>query len=437
MIRIFHTASGIKNTTYDSVMGVRNIAFIIISQNSLKFSLRILKGILKEISFNNGGSDKRELIEISFFIKKGKKELIFMAEEYIAGLEFDGSFLKVRVCKYNVLSGVFLKKIFNGFDLFVFFLALGATVRLIAPFIKDKLTDPAVIVIDEGGKFAISLLSGHMGGGNEFAEKASNFLGAIPVITTATDVSEKFSLDMLAKSFGFFIEDAKIKIKEFNKASLNGEQFIIYLRDGFEAVRLKILKKEMKSYISRYANVKDFYFVNNLNDFDFLNSNSQKIIIISIRDDLKLKQFYPPASVAILRPKTLVVGIGCNKNTSFKEIEDFILSKLAENNLSINAIRNVATIDLKKEEKGILQFGKKYAEFIDFFTKEEINDFINNFKRNEFKADKNEKSLCFKYTGAYSVSEPCAVLSAKNKTGKLLIYKQKKGNVTMAVSAAQ
>jgi cobalt-precorrin 5A hydrolase len=150
-----------------------------------------------------------------------------------------------------------------------------------------------------------------------------------------------------------------------------------------------------------------------------------------------LRQIYSSDSIAFLRPKTLAVGIGCNKNTSFEEIEDFILSKFAENNLSINAIRNVATIDLKKEEKGILQFGEKYAEFIDFFTKEEINRFIKDFERNEFKAEKNEKSLCFKYTGAYSVSEPCAVLSAKNKTGELLIYKQKRGNVTMAVSAAQ
>ncbi|MHB1661848.1 MAG: cobalt-precorrin 5A hydrolase [bacterium] len=424
MIRIFRTASGIKKTACDSVLMARKAAFIIISRNSLESALSILEGII----LNNGGSDKPELIEISFFIKEGKKELIRRAEEYLSKTEFDGSFISVRICKYGVLSGAFLKKIFNAFDLFVFFLALGATVRLIAPFIKDKLADPAVIVIDESRKFAISLLSGHTGGGNEFAAKAANFLGAIPVITTATDVSGKFSLDMFAKSFGFFIEDAKNKIKEFNKASLNGEKFIICIKNDFEADKLNMLKKEIKPYIRRHANAKDFRFVNNLNESGLLKLKSPKIIAISMLDDFK--KLYSSGSIAILRPKTLVVGIGCNKNTSFEEIEDFILSKFAENNLSINAIRNVATIDLKKEEKGILKFGEKYAEFIDFFTKEEINGFIKDF-------EKNEKSLCFKYTGAYSVSEPCAVLSAKNKTGELLIYKQKRGNVTMAVSAAQ
>ncbi|MHB1696821.1 MAG: cobalt-precorrin 5A hydrolase [bacterium] len=424
MIRIFRTASGIKKTACDSVLMARKAAFIIISRNSLESALSILEGII----LNNGGSDKPELIEISFFIKEGKKELIRRAEEYLSKTEFDGNFLNVRICKYGVLSGAFLKKIFNAFDLFVFFLALGATVRLIAPFIKDKLADPAVIVIDESRKFAISLLSGHTGGGNEFAAKAANFLGAIPVITTATDVSGKFSLDMFAKSFGFFIEDAKNKIKEFNKASLNGEKFIICIKNDFEADKLNMLKKEIKPYIRRHANAKDFRFVNNLNESGLLKLKSPKIIAISMLDDFK--KLYSSGSIAILRPKTLVVGIGCNKNTSFEEIEDFILSKFAENNLSINAIRNVATIDLKKEEKGILKFGEKYAEFIDFFTKEEINGFIKDF-------EKNEKSLCFKYTGAYSVSEPCAVLSAKNKTGELLIYKQKRGNVTMAVSAAQ
>jgi cobalt-precorrin 5A hydrolase len=388
-------------------------AFIIISENSLKSALCIIEGMI----FRNRGSVEPELSEVSFFIQQDKKELMRQAEEYISMDIFKDLFFNVGIIEFAGFSRKFLNNLFKKYDRIIFFLALGATVRIIAPFIKDKLTDPAVIVIDENRKFAISLLSGHIGGANEFAAEAADFLGAVPVITTATDVLKIFSLDMFAKNFGLFIEGAKSKIKEFNAASLGGEKFEILVKNDFK-------NREIKSYINGLNNAKDFNFVDKFNELELNNAN---IIVISMREDFKKNIL--GSKIAVLRPKCLAVGIGCNKNTSFEEIENFILSIFAENNLSINSIRNIATIDLKFKEKGILQFGEKYAEFIDFFTKEEINDFISD-------SGKNEKSPCFRHTGAYSVCEPCAVLSAKNKAGELLIYKQKKGNVTMAVSEA-
>ncbi len=424
MIRIFHTASGIKKTGHDSVFEVKNIAFIIISQNSLKTALDIYEGIAS----SKIGIDTSEILYLTFFIEKKKNELIETAKKYISELipvsksaANNEKNTDISIKNYEKLSINFLGGLFRDFDRILFFLALGATVRCIAPLIKDKLSDPGIIVIDESGKFVISVLSGHTGGANEFTEQISGFLNAVPVVTTATDRTNRFSIDMFAKRFGFFIEAARDKIKVFNKASLRGEKFKIYIENDFNV-------KEIKNYIDKFNNSKDFSYINNL---DF---HSSKIIAISTNENLKKSI---PADIAvILRPKRLVVGIGCNKNTDFEEIEDFILSKFADNNLSINAIRNTATIDLKMEEKGILQFGEKYGGFVDFFTKKEINDFIEGFNRK-----RDEDSLCFKHTGAYSVCEPCAALSAKGGRGNeagfiLLIPKQKKGNVTMAVTTA-
>jgi Cobalamin biosynthesis protein CbiG len=117
----------------------------------------------------------------------------------------------ICVKTYDNLSNDFLNNLFNEFDFIVFFLALGAVVRLISPYIKDKLSDPGVTVIDELGRFAVSLLSGHIGGGNEFTEKAANFLGAVPVITTATDVSGSFLWICLQKNSGFLSRRLKPK----------------------------------------------------------------------------------------------------------------------------------------------------------------------------------------------------------------------------------
>ena len=453
MIRVFHTHSGLKKVVDKPASNVTDIAFIPFSKNSLLSALKVSEGILKTGDFNIN------IINIEIFIEKSKKDLILMADEELSKIfkpnpevgklgNSDGFSICVKT--YDNLSNNFLNNLFNKFDFIVFFLALGAVVRLISPHIKDKLSDPGVVVVDELGKFAVSLLSGHIGGGNEFTKKTADFLGAIPVITTATDVSGRFSVDMFAKRFELFIEEAKTKIKEFNNASLNGEKFIVYLNKDEQIKGLFDFNhylKELKQYALRYSKEQDFKFIivalklkelmnNYFVNSDGLSSNPLNLIVISRRANLEelyeLNKFSDKynINVAILRPKNLVIGIGCNKNTSFNEIDEFVSSVLSEYNLSLNSVRNIATIDIKGVEEGILRYGEKYAKFIDFYTKEEINEFIEKNKTGE----DNTKSLCYKYTGAYSVCEPCALLSSKNK--ELLICKKKKGNVTMAAAMA-
>ena len=135
---------------------------------------------------------------------------------------------------------IFVEEIFNKFDAIIFICAAGIAVRMIAPHIVSKLFDPAVIVVDERGKNVISLLSGHIGGANDLTLEIAKKISANPVITTATDVEEKFSADSFANSFGL-IPDDKNLIKKINSAILRGEE-IFFTAGNF---KMNLLPKNL------------------------------------------------------------------------------------------------------------------------------------------------------------------------------------------------
>ena len=440
MIRAFRTGLETAEIQSDRIFKITNTALIIVSENSLKNAAEIFKGIINNIKVGPQ-SDNPEIINIHFFIEEKKTKLIngalsLLAESTAFKEPSDGLVMSkpvnASVNLYKKLSeNFFIKNLFSGYDYILFFLAVGAVVRIIAPFLKDKFRDPGVVAIDEGGKFVVSLLSGHTGGANKLAADVAGYIGggAVPVITTATDATENFSLDMFADKLGLFIEDGMSKIKIFNKASLNGEPIDLLINDS-DVFNVNI--KKIRLYINGFKNAKKIKLFKD-KGLDIYNPNNKKTIIISFMEFLK--NTVKMENLVFLRPKCLILGIGCNKNTSFEEIESFISALFGENHLSLNSIRNIATINLKKNETGLLEFGYKYSDFIDYYDKDEINAFISsNTKNNKnFANNKLEQSASFKYTGAYSVCEPCAAMSA-NSGGKLLIKKQKKGNVTAAVA---
>ena len=420
---------------------INPIAFVIISENSLSNAVKICRGLI-----NKKSADESEAYyKINLFIEENKKVLIESAYAFIEALKelkklklnplkfkFININIEFEIKKYKKLSdGDTVKLLFENFDYIIFFLAVGAVVRLIAPYLKNKYKDPGIITVDEAGKFIVSLLSGHIGGANRLAEEISGYIeNSIPVITTATDSKNKFSIDAFAEKFDFYIEDAKKKVKDFNEASLKDESFEIILEDNYKDF-------DIKQYVKGFINAKRIK-INGALDFKNLKLNSEnfkdkhKIIIVTIKKDLNGLE--KSKNIAILRPKRLVVGIGCNRNTGLKEIEDFVSEIFEKNGIALNTIRNIASIDNKKNERGLLDFGFKYGRFIDFYSKGEINAFMESFvSKNTQVSSEYLKSPSFKYTGAYSVCEPCAMMSAKNFTAPL-IPKQKKGNVTASAA---
>ena len=245
---------------------------------------------------------------------------------------------------------------FSTNDALIFIGAIGIALRAIAPYIKTKTKDPAVVVVDELGQFSIPILSGHIGGANELALQIAEDLGSIPVITTATDINNVFAVDTWAKSQGLNI--------------LNPE--------CIKLVSSKLLKGESVHVKSDYpiqGNLPKNVYLNDLED-----SNAGYDVIITHKDLENERK----NDTLLLVPQIITVGIGCRKDISFEAIESSILNILESENYHILAINALASIDKKANEKGILEFAKKYDLPFNTYSAEELNSLEGDFTKSEF-----------------------------------------------------
>ncbi len=300
-----------------------------------------------------------------------------------------------------------VSEFWNEYRNLIFIMASGIVVRTIAPLIKDKKTDPAVVVIDEVGKFAISLLSGHLGGANKIAEAIADFLGGEAVVTTASDVNNMPPIDLWARENNFVIDDWDI-LPQVGTRLINSGALRVYTE-----VEIKIPDEFLKVAEPRFGDVlitnrKDVYLSRPTCNYAAGEQCSTSACRVK-------SQLY-------LRPRNLVVGIGCNSGTSEKEIEDAVKKTLEENNLSFSSIHSIATIDIKANEHGLAAFAKRHNFEINAFTPDELNT-VQRVEKSE---------AAFKATGAIGVAEPAAIISSGND--KLLVQKQKIGNVTVAIA---
>ncbi len=271
----------------------------------------------------------------------------------------------------------------------IFIMASGIVVRTIAPLIKNKKTDPAVVVLDEKGKFAVSFLSGHIGGANNITKQIADFLGGEAVITTASDVNNMPSIDLWAMENNLVIENWEA-VPEISARFLNKGELKVY-----SEVEMKMPEGFLRE--------------DKLNSVEVLITNKQFQI-----SNLKSQIF--------LRPLNLIIGIGCNSGTAADEIEDAVKGVLSKNRLSFLSVQSIATIDKKGAEPGLLSFAGKYNLKINTFTPDELNS-VSNVEKSE---------AAFKATGANAVAEPAAMLASG--ADKLLVRKQKIGNVTVSVA---
>lgn len=283
-----------------------------------------------------------------------------------------------------------LSEDFNKADGLIFISALGISVRLIAPFIKSKKTDPAVVVIDDTGRFTISLLSGHLGGANSLTIEISDFLENSPVITTASDNRNIEALDVFAKDNGLFIYDFE-KMKSVMTDIVNGK-----IVGFFSEIREK---------------PEGFNFLLS-DDFNSRTVSSWVIISSSIIETEKKS--------CILIPKNLNIGIGCKKNTAYEKIKTALICACKEAGVYEQGISKISTITLKKDEAGIIELSEVLGAEFKIFTADEINS-----------VEAKEKSyFVHKTAGVYAVSEPCAVLSG----GEIILRKFHRDGVTISIS---
>lgn len=298
------------------------------------------------------------------------------------------------------------KRQFQQADGLIFVGAAGIAVRACAPFVQDKTKDPAVIVIDETGRYAVSLLSGHLGGANELALRAASIIGAEPVITTATDRNGLLAPDVFAKENGLEIEDMGLA-REAAAALLRGEHlgfFSDFPVEGTIPAQLAFGKAcRLNLWITRAGNME------------------------KAPDESEEKKTERPSQYLRLLARDAVLGIGCRRGTRRETIEAAAESVLASQGLAMRDVKQIATIDLKQDETGLLEFASAHGTKICFYSPEELLKVPGDFS---------DSAFVKKTTGVGNVCERAAVLAA-GENASLIVKKQTGHGVTAALAVCR
>ena len=348
----------------------KKIAILSITNNGRELALRI-KEIMKDVDV--------------FFIKK------------------DTDYKNDEVIVVNKGLKEFIPQIFDKYDYLVFIMATGIVVRTIAPLIISKFSDPAILVMDEKGNNIISLLSGHMGGANEMTLYMSDLINSHPVITTATDVNKKSSLDMIAKKLNGHIDDFRDNVLKINSMLVNNEEVHLYIDGNYKINHNGFTLYDEKTDLDK---VRNLVVVTNKKDInEMLNKNienlNEKIIKVT--------------------PKDIVIGVGCKKNTNSDHMKNSLMKFLKEYNIDINAVKEIGSIEIKKDEKAIIDLAKFLDVKFKTFSVEEISKVDHLYEKSDWVK---------KNVGVYSVSDPVAHLLSE---GRVIINKQKYDGITFSI----
>jgi len=292
-------------------------------------------------------------------------------------------------------------ELFKNSNALICLFSLGAVIRLIAPYLKDKKTDPAVIVIDDKTNFVISVLSGHIGGANELTQEISEKLNALPVITTAADVNKTIAVDLVGREFGWKIDD-ETTVTKISAHMVNAEPIGVFQQTGN-----KKWYKELPKNVTIYNSLEELK-----------KSNSKAYLIIS---DTIIDNELAQESV-IYRPQSLVIGIGLHWDTTKDTIKDGIEHCLKKFNLSSKCIAKLVSIKKPEDVQGLIDLGKEMQIPVEYVNREELAEIIT----------PNPSSTVKAFEGTASVSEAAAI---KISNGELIVEKQKfPPNLTVAIA---
>ncbi|ABO51214.1 cobalamin (vitamin B12) biosynthesis CbiG protein [Desulforamulus reducens MI-1] len=291
-----------------------------------------------------------------------------------------------------------VKMIFRQYSQLIFIMATGIVVRTLAPLLQSKRTDPAVVVLDEKGQHAISLLSGHLGGANVLAQRIAVLIGGTAVITTATDVVGVPSLDVLAKALDCGVYPCQ-RIKLFNRLLVEGEPVQI--------VSPWAVKPEVMQGLT-------------LSQPD---NNRPKGPVVHITNHLVQHKGEPRL---MLRPKNLVAGVGCRKGVSGEQIVTAVKGAFRLADYSLLSLKSLATVDLKMQEPGLLQAASYFRVPLIEVTREQIKNLSVQYTQSDFVKEQ---------IGVGGVCEPAAITASG--MGQIKVPKQKIGPVTVAIAEAK
>lgn len=314
-------------------------------------------------------------------------------------LDMDSTIIKCDLYHKNVKK--YFPILFYEYDAIIAIMASGILIRSIAPLIESKTTDPAVINIDDNGKFVISTLSGHIGGANELTNKISNLIDATPVITTSTDVNNKLGIDVLARDLYLSIDNPK-EIIYFNKAILEGREISLTVNPNknFEYLFEYLNKTPMEINVSIYY--------------------TSRIPVDEVHVTLDEHEL-------ILKEKKIVVGIGCRRGKEYEKICEGFVKSLDDLNILPSRVNLLASAEIKKDEKGILELSENFGIPVNFVEIDKLKLFESD--------DVSKSEFVYLKFGIYGVCEPSALIMAGYES-KLIYKKTSYDGVTISVAVS-
>jgi cobalt-precorrin 5A hydrolase len=306
----------------------------------------------------------------------------------------------------------FVQQQFRKVDAIVAVMAAGIIIRAIAPCLKNKLVEPAVVCVDVAGKSVVSLLSGHFGGANELTKLIASGIGASPVVTTASDVRGRVGVDEVARFLYCTIKNSRVLVAA-NTAVVNGEPLTVILEGGVKVPVDPVWNYSVKAASSGEEAVEI--------------ANSLPAGVIVTRKDFSLAILHTP--FAVLKLKRVIVGVGARKEISETQVLNAIHAGLNIARLPLERVDGLASVDIKKDSEGMLSAAKKIGLTYTFLSVAELHD----FSHLELSPD---SRIVKSHIGVGGVCERAALMVA-GRNAHLLVKRIKLDGVTVAIAIGE
>lgn len=285
--------------------------------------------------------------------------------------------------------GPCLSETFTAYDCHIFIISVGAVVRMIAPLIKNKKIDPAVVCVDDDARFAICVLSGHVGRGNSFTARVADALNAQPVITTASDVRGTLTVDILGREMGWELDDPDRNVTRGCAAVVNAAP-VAFVQESGEPDWWPQDKPLPEGVV--YAT-----------SLDHIDPDRFEMLLVAT--DREVRDTHPAhwEKAVIYRPKSLIVGLGCDRGATPEMVERGLMTLLSKHRLSPKSVKTIATIDKKQDEPAFLALAERFHWPMQIFPAATL-DLVPGIQ--------NPSETVKRHVGTRGVAEPAALLAA-------------------------
>ncbi len=294
--------------------------------------------------------------------------------------------------------GPLLADTFTAYDAHVFVISVGAVVRMVAPLLVNKKVDPAVICVDDAARFTICVLSGHVGRGNVLTDRVAAILGAQPVVTTASDAIGTLTVDILARDLGWTLDDPDRNVTRGCAAVVNAAPVLFVQETGEPTFWPAGALPEGVRYATSLEGVDPAAF---------------EILLVATDRDVATSHPAHFANAVVYRPKSLVVGLGCDRGASPETVARGVDALLLRNGLAAASVKSIATINLKADEPALMDLAERRGWPIRTFTAAEL-DVVEGIET--------PSETVKRHVGTRGVAEPAALLAAG--APKLVVPKQ-------------